>query len=521
MTSQTAAAAVARSLACGNVARFELDHLDRFGPYKRLFYEDRSYTNFEELVLASRLARLLRDYGAGPGDRIVTIIPNSPPLTASFHAIWTIGAAAIPIMPQWTPAEVAHVLRNSEASILLTAPPLTPRIAKAREGIDTVKHVLVFGETDVPGTANILPKLDQYTSIEEPVDCSPSGIALLLYTSGTTAKPKGVMMTHGNVTAAFDYMSRLNQDPTRAPMLHMLPLTHVFGLLALNLANRWGFSSVLLSQFDPTRALQLIERHQVRYIPAVPAMLVYMLQHPERARFNTSSLRRVINGGAALPEAVRVSFERAFGCRVEQGYGLSETVAVATGYSEDMPYRAKSAGIPVPGVEIRILDDRGQVLPTGQVGEICLAGDHITKGYWQDPAATEAAFSGGWFHTGDIGYLDEDGFLFITDRKKDLIIKGGENIAPREIEEVLATHPAVAESAVVGIPDGVYGENICAVIQLKPGMAAAEEEFRQHVAKHVGKFKIPVKVVFQAALPRNSIGKVSKRDIRSQLAGGA
>ena len=519
MAQQMAAGVVASRRACDNVARFELDHLDRFGPYQRLFFEDHSYTNLEELVFASRLARLLKSYGAEPGDRIVTIIPNSPPLTASFQAIWTIGAAISPIMPQWTPPEVAHVLRNSEAGIVLTAPPLTPRIAKAREGIPSVKHVLVFGDTDIPGTENILPKLDRETTIEAPVDRSPSDIAMLLYTSGTTAKPKGVVMSHGNVTAAFDNAHRLNPDLSRGPMLHMLPLTHVFGLLALNMANRWGFSSVLLSPFDPTRALQLIERHRIQYIPAVPTMLVYLLQHPERAKFDTSSLRRIFNGGAALTEPVRVNFERTFRCRVEQGYGLSESVAVATGYSESMQYRARSAGVPMPGVQIRILDDHGRALPPGQVGEICLAGDHLMQGYWQDPEATAAAFCGGWLRTGDIGYLDEDGFLFITDRKKDLIIKGGENIAPHEIEEALAMHPAVADSAVVGIPDSLFGEEICAVIQLKPGMQAGEEDFRQHVAKHVGKFKIPVKVVFQTALPRNSIGKVSKRDIRSQLSG--
>jgi long-chain acyl-CoA synthetase len=502
---------------CTNVAALELEYIERFGTYTRLFHEDASYTNLEELVYASKLARLLRDYGVRPGDRIVTVMPNSPALTASFQAIWTLGAVAIPIMPQWTAAEVSHVLTNSGAKVVLTAPPLTAKLTRASEHVETVKHLLVFGDTDLPGTESIAPLDGGNSTIETPADRSRSDLAMLLYTSGTTAKPKGVMITHGNVLSSFANAFQLNPDLPKGPMLHMLPLTHVFGILMLKLANGWGLSSVLLSQFDPTRALQSIERHKPHYMPVVPTMLVYLLHHPERDKYNVSSLRRITNGGAALSEPLRLDFERAFGCRVEQGYGLSESVAVAAGYAEDTPYRPGSAGVATPGVQIRILDENNETLPPRGLGEICLSGGNITQGYWQDAEATRAAFSDGWLHTGDVGYLDEDGFLFITDRKKDLIIKGGENISPREIEEILANHPAVAESAVIGIPDPVFGEEICAVVQLKPGAQAGQEEMRAHVARFLTKFKIPVRVVFESALPRTSTGKVSKRDLRRQL----
>jgi long-chain acyl-CoA synthetase len=216
---------------------------------------------------------------------------------------------------------------------------------------------------------------------------------------------------------------------------------------------------------------------------------------------------------------VRRAFEEACRCRVEQGYGLSETAAVATGYADEEPYRSGSAGQPAPGVRVSILGANGQPQPPRGIGEICLAGDHIMAGYWQDPASTAEAFTSEWFRTGDIGYLDEDGYLFITDRKKELIIKGGENISPREIEEALYRHPAVLDAAVVPMSDPLFGEEICAVLQLKPGASATEDEIRSHVTPYVGKFKTPARVVVHPALPRNATGKISKRDIREQLPG--
>ncbi len=300
-------------------------------------------------------------------------------------------------------------------------------------------------------------------------------------------------------------------------MLQPLPLTHVFGLIAQTMANRWGWSTVLMSQFEPVRVLETIQSHRIRFLPVVPTMLVYLLHHPERPRFDTSSLDVIITGGAALPVPLGHAAAGIFRCRVYQGYGLSESASIATGYEFNSTYKPGSAGRPAPGVDIRILDDRDQLLPTGQVGEICLAGDHIMTGYWNDPEATRQTLNGGWLHTGDLGYLDPGGYLFITDRKKDLIIKGGENISPREIEDALQLHPAVMEAAVIGLPDALYGEEIWAVVQLKPGAQADEESIRQHMAGHVTKFKLPARVVFQPMLPRNSSGKVLKRRIRAQL----
>lgn len=500
-----------------NVARLELDYLEKFGTYMRLHYENRSWTNVEELLHAARLARVFRSRDVVPGDRVIVLLPNTPDLTASFQAIWSIGAVMCPIMPQWTAPEIAHVLSNSGAKIVLTSPALAARVRDAAQGIATVRHRLVLGETDVASMENISPEMDATASLEPPVDRSPEDPALLLYTSGTTAAPKGVIITHANVAAAIESANALNPDLPAYPMLHVLPLTHVFGMLMLKLANRWGLASVLLSQFDPLMIFETIERYRVGYMPVVPTMLVYLLHHPERARFSCSSLYRITSGGAALPEKLRADFEAAFHCRVDQGYGMSESVAVATSYGDHDRYRPGSAGRAEPGVEVRIVDSHNQPVAPGLSGEICLAGPNIAAGYWDNPAATAEAFAAGWFHTGDIGYLDDDGYLHITDRKKDLIIKGGENISPREIEEALYLHPAVAEAAVIGIPDVLFGEEICAVVQLKPGLQASAEEVRSHVAQHVTKFKVPRDVVFQAALPKNSTGKIQKRAIKEQF----
>ena len=500
-----------------NLALLELDNIDRFGVYTRLHFEDRSYTNLEELHLTGCLARLLKDHGVVPGDRVLVMMPNSPELTAAFPAIWTIGATIVPVIPQWTAGEVADIFRNSGATVVLTVPALAPRLQEAASMAGAVRHLLVFGESGIPGARNICPLLAGTSLIETPVDRSGEDMAILLYTSGTTGTPKGVMITHGNMLAALDSALRQNPELGPGPMLLSLPLTHVYGVLMQNLANRWGITSVLMRQFEPVRVFEAIERHQIQYFPVVPTMLVYLLNHPDRERYNLSSLSRITSGGAALPDRLRVDFERVFQCRIQQGYGLSESASVATAYQLEQAYRPGSAGQAAPGVEICIFDDRNQPLPLRSIGEICLAGPNISSGYWKDPDATRATLRGGWLHTGDIGYLDEEGYLFITDRKKDLIIKGGENVSPREIEESLYLHPAVAEAAVVGVPDVVYGEDICAVVQLKPGAEVSEQDLRQHVARYVTKFKVPTRVLFQRVLPKNSNGKILKREIRAQL----
>jgi len=509
--------AVRIAASAGNLACREIENAERFGSYTRLFFEDRSFTNLEELRQAGKLARVLHHYGVRRGDRVAVMLPNSPELSMAFQAIWTLGASIIPVIQQWTAGEVAHILRSAQPSVALSMGDIALRIEEANSDVKTLTQLLVFGDSAVAAAENITGMLQNAPPIETPVDCSPSDLALLLYTSGTTGTPKGVMLSHESLEAAFESTYKQNPNLPRGTMLNALPFTHVYGLLAQNIANRWGWVTVLMRQFDPLRALEDIEKYGVNYLPGVPTMFMYLLRHPERSRFDLSTLSRVTSGGAALPESLRQECEEVFGCRVDQGYGLTESAAVATGYEVQRPYRGGSAGVASPDVEISILDDQNRPVGTGTVGEVCVKGANVMTGYWQDPAATNEVLIEGWLHTGDVGFLDEDGYLYITDRKKDLIIKGGENISPREIEEVLYLHPAVAEAAVVGVPDAVYGEEIWAVLQLKRGADAVEEELRLHVAQHVTKFKVPSRIIFQNALPKNPTGKILKQRIRAEL----
>jgi long-chain acyl-CoA synthetase len=500
-----------------NLARLDQEYVRRFGVYTRLYFEDRSYTNLEQLEYSAALARVLREHGVLPGERVVMMLPNSPEFTASLHAIWTIGAIAVPIMPQWSALEAGHVLRDSGAVAALTVPALAPRLDEAAGRCGALLWLLSFGETGLPRARNIQPQIRVTPEIEEPVYRAPADPALLLYTAGTTGLPKGAIHTHGGIRAALQSVMLQKPGLPRGPMLQALPFSHSFGLLALHVANGMGMASVLMAHFDPVEAFRAIERHQVEYLPATPSMLWQLAHHPDRGRFNLSSLRRILSGGAALGEQVRAACMRSLNCRIEQAYGSSETLAVGAMYDETTTYRTGSAGQPPPGVEIAIVDEQGRPLGALHAGEICLASSHLTTGYWNDPDATGRAFTGKWFHTGDIGYLDREGFLYVTDRKTDMIVKGGENVSPREIEEVIAALPMVAEAAVLGVPDPLYGEEICAFLQLKPGAHATGEQIRAHVAGFVPSFKVPAYVIFHPALPKNASGKVSRREVRERL----
>jgi long-chain acyl-CoA synthetase len=501
-----------------NVATLDHENIARYGTYTRLHFEGGSLSNLEELQHAGRIARVLKEKGVRTGDRVLAAMPNSPVMTAFFQAVWTIGAIAVPVAPQWTIAEMAYGLTNSGASVVLTIPALSPKMREAARVSQVSPRMLCFGETDTPGFENIKPECDERGGVwlSSPENRTPGDVALLLYTSGTLAKPKAVIVTHEGIPAAMEAVHRVNPSLPRRPILHVLPLNHVFGVMMVQLSNRWGFSSVLVNQFDPPAIFRAISEYKIGYVLMVPTMLMFLLHHPERPKHDYSSLYRIITGGASLPEPLRLSFQQAFRCRVDQGYGMSEAGFISC-YGDHESYRPGSSGWPCPGFELRVVDEQDRPLPPLSVGEICVQGPSVTPGYWNDPDAGRDTFRNDWFHTGDVGYVDGDGYLYITDRKKDLVIKGGENISPREIEEVMYLHPSIAEAAVVGVPDAEFGEEICAVVQLRDGTTATESEIREHIARYISKFKVPAYVVFVTALPRTSTGKVHKQTLREQL----
>ncbi|MBI1762174.1 MAG: AMP-binding protein [Acidobacteria bacterium] len=502
-----------------NAARITLDNLEKYGEYVSTWFEGHSFTNVERYAAACRLAEVLRAHGAQPGDRIVVMMLNSPDVAAAFTAIWAIGAVIVPVTPMWTAREVRYVLQDSGARLVITSPELAARLKEASADLPGCNTVLVIGATAVAGVTDITAAYDQAQPFEQVVDCAPDELALLLYTSGTTGNPKGVMLSHDNLIFIADAVYANSSGLGQIRGMQVLPLSHIYGVLMMNLGARMGNASYILKHFDAGQVLQLIESFRVQRLAVVPTMLTLLINHLDRAKYDYASLEAVGSGGAPLSEATRQEFARLFNCRVTQGYGLSESSGALTGFHHDAEYRVGSVGPALPGVELCVMDFNNQVLPPGEIGELCSRGRHIMQGYFNNPQATADSIIEGWLHTGDVGWMDADGYVYITDRKKDLIIKGGENISPREIEEGIYAHPAIAEAAVVGVPDELYGENLLAAVVLKPGQALSEEELKQHLSGYVTKFKVPGRVVFLGALPKGSTGKILKRAIKEQFAG--
>ena len=500
-----------------NAAQLTLDNIDQYGEYVSTWFEDRQYTNVEQYATACRLAEVLRAHGIQTGDHIVVMMLNSPDVAAAFTAIWKIGAVMIPITPMWNAREARYVLEDSCAKAAITSPELAARLVEASAGLPEFREVLVIGETAVSGAINIESEVESAAPFLPLVDRQADDLAMLLYTSGTTGNPKGVMLTHENLIFIADACYRNSMSLGQVRGMQVLPLSHVYGVLMMNLAARMGSSSRILKHFDAGKVLATIEELRVQRLSLVPTMLTLLLNHPDREKYDVSSLEGVGSGGAALSEATRQEFERLFDCRVVQGYGLSESAGALTGYHPDDLYRVGSVGPALPGIEICIMDAANNILPSGAVGEICSRGKHVMKGYLNKPAATQEAVIDDWLHTGDIGHVDADGYVYITDRKKDLVIKGGENISPREIEEGIYSHPAVAEAAVFGVPDDVYGENLVATVVLRVGQSLNAEDLTTHLSQYVTKFKLPAQIVFLDALPKNPSGKILKRVLREQF----
>ncbi len=504
-----------------NAAQLTLDNLTKYGEHVSTWYEGRSFTNVERYAAACRMAEVLRAHGTQRGDRIVVMMLNSPDVAAAFTAIWKLGAVIVPVTPMWTAREVRYVLQDSGARLVITSPELGARLKEASADLPGFGAVLVLGATTVAGVTDITAEYASAPPFEAVADCAPDELALLLYTSGTTGNPKGVMLSHDNLLFIADsiYANNEHLGPIRG--MQVLPLSHIYGVLMMNLGARMGNTTYVLKHFDPGKVLQIIESFRVQRLAVVPTMLTLLINHPDRAKYDYASLEAVGSGGAALSEATRQEFARLFDCRVMQGYGLSESSGALTGFHPDDTYRVGSVGPPLPSVEMCVMDFNNQILPPGEIGELCSRGRHIMQGYFNNPQATAETIidgpNGCWLHTGDVGWMDAEGYVYITDRKKDLVIKGGENISPREIEEGIYAHPAVAEAAVVGVPDEIYGENLLAAVVLKPGMALTEEELKQHLGGYVTKFKVPGRIVFLDALPKGSTGKILKRAIKEQF----
>ncbi len=436
------------------------------------------------------------------------MLPNVPAFPIVFFGALGAGAVVVPMNPLLKSREVAYYLGDSGAKLIFAWHAMAGEAAKG--AADAGAQLITVAEPDLSGPlAGVTPQTSW-------ADAADDDDAVILYTSGTTGTPKGAQLTHAGLArnARLTAETLLNNSPDDV-MMGCLPLFHVFGLTCgLNATMAAGGTLTLLPRFDPGKALEIIERDAVTIFEGVPTMYAAMLHHPAADPSHAASLRLCVSGGAAMPVEVLRGFEAKFGCIILEGYGLSETSPVASFNHPDKVRKPGSVGTPVEGVELRLVGNDGALVPAGEVGEIAIRGHNVMKGYWGRPEATAEAIPDGWFRTGDLARVDEDGYYFIVDRKKEMIIRGGYNVYPREIEEVLHEHPAVAEAAVIGIAHPELGEEVSAAVALRPGAAATPEELRAFAKERVAAYKYPRHVWLVAELPKGPTGKILRRAVR-------
>ena len=490
------------------------ESLERFADHESLFFEGRWYRSHELAGRARRAARGFTELGVKPGDRVVICMANCPEVGLTYAALWRAGAVPTPVLFLLTEDEIRHVVQDSGAVMCVTTPEFLPKVQAAAGGLP----VVVVG--DAPDAAPATVPWEQLEAGDELglVDRSGADLAALLYTGGTTGRSKGVALSHASLDAAGSAASAAAFSPGRNSTLLPLPLAHAYGLLVnvAGLHSREPGRAVLMRWFDPVGFVSLVEEHRLQTAALVPSMIQMLLAQPLEEH-DLSCLERVSSGAAPLAAEVAAEFERRIPtCEIREGYGCTETSALISTQPND-ERRMGSVGKPVQGVEVRIESAVGTVLGADEDGEICVRGPVLMTGYWQSQEATDHAVRDGWLHTGDIGHLDGDGYLYVVDRIKDLIIRGGFNVYPRDVEDVLLAHPAVVAAAVVGKPDPKLGEEIVAFVQLGPDQNATPDELIAYAREHLGAYKYPREVRVVDSIPLTSVMKLDRKALRSQL----
>jgi long-chain acyl-CoA synthetase len=455
---------------------------------------------------SSRLAGLLEEKGLEAGDRVGLMLPNVPYFPLVYYGILRAGGVVVPMNVLLKGREVKFYLEDPECKLLFAWHDFGDA-AEQGAGEAGAEVILVK-----PGEFEQM--VEKADPVEGDAERSADDTAVVLYTSGTTGKPKGAELTHANLAKNAEIGSRLAEGSHEDVTLGALPLFHSFGqTCTMNVATYLGSCVTMLPRFDPDKALEIMERDKVTVFQGVPTMYNAMLNCESREERDTSTLRLCQSGGSAMPGELMRAFEEAFDCKILEGYGLSETSPVASFNHPDRERKAGSIGQPIEGVEMKCVDDDGNEVDQGEVGEIVIKGHNIMKGYWNRDDATKESIKDGWFHSGDMGKVDEDGYFFIVDRKKELIIRGGYNVYPREVEEVLYEHPAVQEAAVIGVEDEKMGEEVGAAVMLKKGEEVSEDELKEFVKEQVANYKYPRKIWFTDELPKGPTGKILKREI--------
>ncbi|WP_284037488.1 fatty acid--CoA ligase family protein [Neobacillus sp. 114] len=479
----------------------------------------------------TKFASGLEKLGVKQGDHIALLLGNSPHFVIGLYGALRLGATVIPVNPIYTADEIGYILNNGDVKVVVGLDLMIPLAEKVHTMLPKVSHYIIC-ETEQNGLAqpgveglSVYPKMKSFTDVVASGELSFQGpelqdddTAIILYTSGTTGKPKGAMLTHKNLYSnASDVGTylKMNDDDR---VITTLPMFHVFCLtVALNAPLLKGATLLIAPKFSPKDIFHLAKEYKATVFAGVPTMYNFLFQYPEGSPEDLSSLRLCISGGAAMPVALLENFEKKFDVLISEGYGLSEASPVTCFNPLDRPRKAGSIGPSIVNVENRVVNELGEEVPVGEVGELNVRGPNVMKGYYKMPEETEASIKDGWLHTGDMARMDEDGYFYIVDRKKDMIIVGGYNVYPREVEEVIYNHPDVVEVAVLGVPDLNQGEAVQAYVVSKRA-DLTEKEMISYCKEHLAKYKVPSSVVFLEELPKNTTGKILRRALKTQVA---
>ncbi len=484
-----------------------------------LILDGHELTYAEMSDAAKKFANALAGLGVEPGDKIALMVPNVPRFAIAYYGILNTGAVVVPLNVLLKGPEVAYHLNDSDAVVLVAWEGFLEEARKGFEEAEGCEKLIVVEEPDgegaPEGTHGFDELLAENSAEHEMARTMPEDTAVVIYTSGTTGRPKGAELTHFNMfynaVCNADKLLGLGEDDVE---IAVLPLFHIFGqTCVLNAGIYAGNTVVLVPRFEPETTLKAIEEAGVTIFTGVPTMYQYLLRHPDLDEYDTSSLRLGVSGGAAIPVEILKAVEERLGIVVLEGYGLSETSPTTCFNRSTGQRKVGSIGLPIWGTWARVVDEEDEEVPRGERGELIVRGHNVMKSYYKNPEATAEAMRGGWFHTGDMATMDEDGFIFIVDRVKDMIVRGGYNVYPREIEEVIYEHPAVAEVAVIGTPHEELGEEVRAVVVLKEGESATEEDIVAFVKERVAAYKYPRSVTFMDDLPKTATGKILKREL--------
>ena len=498
-----------------HLARLADSAFERLGDNPSMLFDGTWYTSGQMRERALGFSTGLREVGLGPGDRVVVMLPNGPEVPITYTAVWRAGGVVTPAMFLLPPPEVARIIEDSEAALVVTSPDFLPTIRAALEGITKVKAVVSTGPVD----EGVVSMQDlEGSGPSEIVDRDDSDLASLLYTGGTTGQSKGVMLTHENHAVCSKGLYDSSYQEHISSTITALPLAHAYGVMVTiaTFFARKPERAFLMPWFEPSMWLGAIQEHKIQRATLVPSMLQILLSAPLE-EYDLSSWEFAGVGAAPLAREVIEEFERRVpSCTVHEGYGCTES---GGGASTSPPGKRKigAVGKPMPGYEFKIVGEDGEQVSVGEPGEVCIRSAGVMKGYWNSPDVTASTIKDGWLHTGDVGKLDEDGYLYIVDRIKDLIIRGGFNVYPRDIEDVLLEHPDVQAAGVVGKPDEKYGEEIVAFVALHPGRQVEPEILIEFTKERIGRHKYPREVKLVPYLPLTPIGKVDRKALRKML----